>query len=114
MDEAIQNDYPTLKAHYRFTKDDEALLLQMKPQIESFADEFIEGFYEFNWNFGKTAEFLKDPDVIGRHRVKIREWYLARIFHEKEVANPFQAIRIRLSDHSKKGIRRDRLYTRPT
>ncbi len=39
---------------------------------------------------------------------------LARIFHEKEVANPFQAIRIRLSDHSKKGIRRDRLYTRPT
>jgi hypothetical protein len=76
MDEAIQNDYPTLKAHYRFTTDDEALLLQIKPQIESFADEFIEGFYEFIWNFGKTAEFLKDPDVIGRHRVKIREWYL--------------------------------------
>ncbi len=76
MDEAIQNDYPTLKAHYRFTTDDEALLLQIKPQIESFADEFIEGFYEFIWNFGKTAEFLKDPDVISRHRGKIREWYL--------------------------------------
>ncbi len=76
MDEPIQNDYPALKANYRFTKDDEALLLQMKPHMETFADEFLEGFYEFIWNFGKTAEFLKDQEVISRHRGKIREWYL--------------------------------------
>jgi uncharacterized membrane protein (DUF373 family) len=75
MIETIQNDYPTLKAHYRFTKDDEALLLQMKPQIESFTDEFLEGFYEFIWDFGKTADFLKNPEVLNRHRDKIREWY---------------------------------------
>jgi uncharacterized membrane protein (DUF373 family) len=76
MDETIQNDYPSLKAHYHFTKDDEALLIQMKPQVESFADEFLEGFYEFIWNFGKTADFLKDQEVLDRHRGKIREWYL--------------------------------------
>ena len=39
---------------------------------------------------------------------------LARIFHEKEMANPFQAYKIRLNANSKKGIRRDRLYTHPT
>lgn len=76
MDETIQSDYPALKAHYRFTKEDEALLLQMQPQIESFADDFLEGFYEFIWSFGKTADFLKDQEVLNRHRAKIREWYL--------------------------------------
>jgi len=76
MDESTQNDNRNLKAHYRFTKDDEALLLQMRPQLESFADEFLDGFYEFIWSFGKTAEFLKDEDVLTRHRGKIREWYL--------------------------------------
>ena len=76
MDVTMQSDYTTLKAHYRFTQDDEALLLQMKPQLEPSVDEFLEGFYEFIWNFGETAEFLKDQAVITRHRGKIREWYL--------------------------------------
>ncbi len=76
MNEAVQSDYSTLKAHYQFTKDEEALLIEMRPQVESFADEFLEGFYEFIWNFGKTAEFLKDQEVLARHRGKIREWYL--------------------------------------
>jgi len=72
----MQIDNITLKAHYRFTKDDETLLLHMRPQMESFADEFYEGFFEFIWNFGETAEFLKDEEVIARHRGKLREWYL--------------------------------------
>ena len=40
--------------------------------------------------------------------------HLTRILHEKEVANPFQAYKIRLNVNSKKGTRRDRLYTHPT
>ena len=76
METSLQNDYPALKAHYRFTKDDEALLMQMQPTMESFSDDFLQGFYEFIWSFGKTAEFLKDQEVIQRHRAKIREWYL--------------------------------------
>jgi len=43
----MQNDFTSLKSHYRFTKDDEALLLHMKSQLEPFVDEFLEGFYEF-------------------------------------------------------------------
>jgi len=76
MNFSIQNDYLALKAHYRFTKEDEALLRQMQPTLETFADEFLEGFYEFIWNFGKTADFLKDETIITRHRGKIRQWYL--------------------------------------
>lgn len=76
MDAMIQNDYSTLKTHYQFTQEDEALLLQMKPQMETLADEFLDGFYEFIWTFGKTADFIKDEDILARHRGKIREWYL--------------------------------------
>ncbi len=72
----MQKDHSLLKEHYQFTKDDEALLLQMRPQMESFADEFLDGFYEFIWKFGKTADFLRDEAVISRHRGKIRQWYL--------------------------------------
>jgi uncharacterized membrane protein (DUF373 family) len=76
MNDNVQNDYSTLKAHYRFTEEDEAFLLEMKPQIETFADDFLEGFYEFIWNFGKTADFLKDEEVLSRHRGMIRQWYM--------------------------------------
>jgi uncharacterized membrane protein (DUF373 family) len=76
VDTALKNDYSLIKAHYHFTKDDEALLKDMKPQMETLADEFLEGFYEFIWQFGKTADFIKDETILSRHRVKIREWYL--------------------------------------
>ncbi len=71
----MQSDYLALKDHYNFSKDEEALLLQMKPYLESLANEFIEGFYPFIWNFGKTADFLKDESIITRHRGKLLEWY---------------------------------------
>ncbi len=68
-------NYQALKAHYRFTREDEALLARLKPELEPFADEFLDGFYEFIWSFGETAEFLKDEQVIARHRGKIHTWY---------------------------------------
>lgn len=72
----MKKEYSSLKTHYRLSKEDEALLLQMKPHMEACADEFLEGFYDFIWNFGKTADFLKNEEVITRHREKIRQWYL--------------------------------------
>ncbi len=72
----MKKEYSSLKVHYRFSKADEALLVQMKPHMESCAEQFLDGFYEFIWNFGKTADFLKNQEVITRHRGKIREWYL--------------------------------------
>ena len=55
----------------------------------------------------ETSESTSNSSIIA-------EGPLARIFHEKEMANPFQAYKIRLNANSKKGIRRDRLYTHPT
>jgi uncharacterized membrane protein (DUF373 family) len=72
----MKRDYPSLKAHYRFSKEDEEFLLQLRPLMESHVDEFLEGFHQFIWDFGKTAEFLKDEKIITRHRFKLRQWYL--------------------------------------
>jgi len=47
-----------------------------------------------------------------RERPEVEKGGIARILHEKKMAKTFQAFKIRLSDNSKKGIRRDRLYPR--
>ncbi len=72
----MEKQFTDIKAHYCFAKSDEELLFQMRPELESHADEFLEGFYEFIWKFGQVAEFLTDEVVIARHRGMIRQWYL--------------------------------------
>ena len=37
---------------------------------------FIDGFYDYIWGFGKTAQFLKNKDIIIYHRKKIKEWFI--------------------------------------
>ncbi len=76
MNSSIQTDYSSIKAHYRFTKEDENLLAEMKQEMIPFTEEFMDGWYDFIWNFGKTADFLKDETVIARHRGKVRQWYI--------------------------------------
>lgn len=85
MEHSIETSYFALKTHYRFTEEDENRLFQLKPTMESHVDEFIEGFYEFIWGFGKTSEFLKNKEVIKRHRGKISEWYLDLFFGEYDI-----------------------------
>lgn len=72
----MKKEFSTLKAHYRLTREDEALLLQMKPQMETHVDEFIEGFYEYIFGFGKASDFLKNEAIIIRHRKAIAQWFL--------------------------------------
>lgn len=72
----VRKDFSSLKAHYHFTREDEERLQKMRPCMESRADEFLDGFYEHIWAFGKTSEFLKDDVIIARHKDEIRRWYL--------------------------------------
>ena len=71
----MQN-YQTLKEHYKFTKEEEEILKTLQPRMETLADEFIDGFYNYIWAFGKTAKFLKNEKIIAYHRAKIKEWFV--------------------------------------
>jgi len=68
--------YKDLKEHYQFTEEEAKLLKELKPRMEKLADKFIEGFYDYIWGFGKTAQFLKNKEIIAHHRKKIKEWFI--------------------------------------
>ncbi len=72
----MKSEYTSIKDHYKFTKEDTEILLKLRPQMEKLADEFIDGFYDHIWGFGKTAQFLKNKKIIEHHRVKIKEWFI--------------------------------------
>ncbi len=68
--------YTTLKAHYKFTDEEAQILKDLQPRMEKLADVFIDGFYDYIWGFGATAQFLKNKDIIAHHRKKIKEWFI--------------------------------------
>jgi uncharacterized membrane protein (DUF373 family) len=69
-------EYDSLKKHYKFTIEEENILKEMYPKMKDVADDFIDGFYNYIWGFGKTADFLKNEEIIAYHRKKIKEWFL--------------------------------------
>jgi len=68
--------YQSLKQDYKFTDEEAQILKTLQPRMEKLADDFIDGFYDYIWGFGKTAQFLKNKDIIAYHRKKIREWFI--------------------------------------
>ena len=68
--------YENLKAHYQFTKEEAEILKELQPVMEKCTDEFLDGFYDYIWGFGKTAEFLKNSEIIAYHRGKIKTWFI--------------------------------------
>ena len=68
--------HQSLKAHYKFTDEEAAILKSYQPKMEAIADQFVDEFYDYIWGFGKTAQFLKNKEVIAFHRQKIKQWYI--------------------------------------
>ncbi len=68
--------YTTLKIDYKFTEEEALILQDLQPRMEKLADEFIDKFYDYIWGFGKTAQFLKNKEIIAHHRKKIKEWFV--------------------------------------
>lgn len=68
--------YRNLKEHYQFSDKEALILKELQPRMEKLVDEFIDGFYDYIWGFGKTAQFLKNKDIIANHRNKIKAWFI--------------------------------------
>jgi uncharacterized membrane protein (DUF373 family) len=71
----VQN-YQSLKEHYKFSQEEAEILKELQPRMQELADIFIDEFYDYIWGFGSTAQFLKDKEIIARHRAKIKEWFV--------------------------------------
>lgn len=70
------NDYQSLKRHYRFTKEEEAILKELQPKMQANVDAFLDAFYDYIWGFGKTAQYFKNKEILAYHKSKIKEWYI--------------------------------------
>ncbi|WP_294953839.1 protoglobin domain-containing protein [Sulfurovum sp.] len=68
--------YQSLKEHYKFTEEEAQILKALQPRMEKLADDFIDEFYNYIWGFGKTAQFLKNKEIIAYHRTKIKAWFI--------------------------------------
>jgi uncharacterized membrane protein (DUF373 family) len=68
--------YRDLKEHYQFTTIEAQILKELQPRMEKLADTFIDGFYDYIWEFGETAQFLKNKEIIKHHEEKIKEWFI--------------------------------------
>jgi len=68
--------YSNFKADYKFTDEEAQILKNLQPRMEKLTDQFLDEFYDYIWGFGKTAQFLKNKDIIFHHREKIKEWFI--------------------------------------
>ncbi len=71
----MQN-YHDFKENYKFTKKEALILKELQPRMNELADTFIDEFYDYIWDFGKTAQFLKNKEIIDYHSKKIKEWFI--------------------------------------
>ncbi len=69
-------EYSSLKEDYKFLEAEAQILKKLQPRMEKLADKFIDEFYNYIWGFGKTAQFLKDKEIIKRHQTKIKIWFI--------------------------------------
>lgn len=76
MKNKISETLDLMKVQHSFTKQDEDLLLKMKPHLESFVVEFLDGFYESIWKLGHASEFFENDLAFNKHRDMVRQWYI--------------------------------------
>ena len=73
-------EYTQLKEHYKFTEEEALILKKLQPRMEKLADTFIDEFYDYIWGFGRTAKYLKNNEIISRHKIKIKAWFINLFF----------------------------------
>ncbi len=66
-----------IKAHYNFTADDIKNLIGLRPEMEAHKEEFVSAFYNHIKDFENAHKYLKNEEIIGRHKEGLRKWFVA-------------------------------------
>jgi uncharacterized membrane protein (DUF373 family) len=66
-----------IKAHYNFTADDIKNLVGLRPEMEAHKEEFVSAFYNHIKDFENAHKYLKNEEIIGRHKEGLRKWFVA-------------------------------------
>lgn len=71
----IDNIQQLLK-DYEFTDRDISRIVALRSIMEKYQEEFIESFYSFIFRFPEAGKYLKNQDIVSKHRQMLREWFL--------------------------------------
>lgn len=71
-----ENNFNKVLKHYKFTDSDAKLLSNTKSIAEKYTDELLKGFYEFIFGFDHAKMFLHNNEILKRHELGIKNWYL--------------------------------------
>ena len=74
--EVKMKECTSLKTNYKFTSQEADILKALQPRMIELSDKFIDEFYDYIWGFGKTAQFLKNKEIIAHHQLKLKEWFI--------------------------------------
>lgn len=69
-------EFSQIKKDFQFTDEDVRNIIKLKPIFEKYPDDFIEKFYDFILRFPQAKTFLKNEEIIKRHREKVKKWFL--------------------------------------
>jgi uncharacterized membrane protein (DUF373 family) len=64
-----------IKAHYFFNDEDADLLRELAPLMTAHQDRMITEFYDYLLGITETAQYLKDPGVLGRLKESHQKWF---------------------------------------
>ncbi len=65
-----------LKVHYRWSSEVDEHLKRLHGFGEKYKEPFIEGLYDYLANFEDTRKYLPDENVMGRHKEKLKNWFV--------------------------------------
>jgi len=68
--------YKNIIKNYGCSIEDKKNLSQLSDTFFKYKEPFLDGFYTFIFSFEHAKRFIKNDEILTRHRQKIGEWYL--------------------------------------
>jgi EAL domain-containing protein (putative c-di-GMP-specific phosphodiesterase class I) len=70
-----KEDYELILKHYKFKTTDAVSLKSISQTMMPFTEGFLDGFYEFIFEFDHASKFISTEEILNRHRAEINKWY---------------------------------------
>lgn len=71
----IENIHQLMR-DYEFTEEDIERIVRLRPILEKYQEEFISSFYSFIFRFPEANRYLKNQEIVTKHKQKLREWFI--------------------------------------
>ena len=93
----------TVKHNYQFNERDALAMKDLAALMASRADDFVDEFYDYIFNFEHANAFLKNEEIIKLHNEKMKLWF--RDLFSGNYAEPYFASLKQISEtHSRIGL----------